>query len=80
MKIEVLGPGCIRCQTLASNARTAVEDMGLKCEIIKVTNITEIADRGVLITPALAIDGELKTVGKVASIPEIQALLSEVLQ
>ena len=42
MKIEVLGPGCARCQTLARNAKTAVEGLGLECEIVKVTDMNEI--------------------------------------
>ena len=77
MKIEVLGPGCARCQTLAGNAKTAVEGLGLECKIVKVTDMNEIVSRGVMITPALAIDGAVKTMGKVISVKEIQALLSE---
>jgi small redox-active disulfide protein 2 len=77
MKIEVLGPGCSRCQTLTRNAKTAVEDLGLECEIVKITDINEIASRGVMMTPALAIDGKVKTIGKVTNVNEIQALLKE---
>jgi small redox-active disulfide protein 2 len=77
MKIEVLGPGCARCQTLAANARSAVESLGLECEIVKVTDMNEIVSRGVMMTPALAIDGALKTIGKVTSVPEIRALVAE---
>lgn len=78
MIIEVLGPGCARCQSLAANARTAVEELGLECEIVKVSDMNEIVSRGVMMTPALAIDGVLKTTGKVTSVKEIQALVSEV--
>jgi len=77
MKIEVLGPGCARCQTLAGNAKTAVEGLGLACEIVKVTDMNEIVSRGVMMTPALAIDGVVKTIGKVTGVNEIQELLTE---
>lgn len=77
MKIEILGPGCARCQTLAGNARTAVESLGVECEIVKITDMNEIVSRGVMMTPALVIDGALKTMGKVTSVQEIQCLISE---
>jgi small redox-active disulfide protein 2 len=76
MKIEILGPGCAKCKTLAANAEDAVAELGLDCEIEKVTSIDEIVKRGVLMTPAVVIDGKLKTVGKVASVKEIRDLLS----
>lgn len=78
MKIEVLGPGCARCQSLATNAKTAVEELGLECEVVKVSDMNEIVSRGVMMTPALAIDGVLKTAGRVTSVHEIQTLISEV--
>lgn len=77
MRIEVLGPGCARCQRLAENAKRAIEETGLECETIKVTGTGEIAVRGVMMTPALVIDGAVKTVGKVTSVKEIQVLLTE---
>jgi len=76
MKIEILGSGCPKCEELAKNARAAVEDLGLDAEIGKVTDITEIADRGVMMTPALCVDGEVKLVGKVASTEELKRLLA----
>jgi small redox-active disulfide protein 2 len=76
MKIEVMGPGCARCQSLAANAQAAVDELGLACEVTKLTDVNEIARRGILMTPALVIDGKLKTVGKVTSIKEIRDLLS----
>jgi small redox-active disulfide protein 2 len=78
MKIEILGPGCARCRTLATNARTAAEELGLECEIAKVNDINEIASRGVLMTPALALDGAVKMMGRVARVKEIRELLAEV--
>jgi small redox-active disulfide protein 2 len=75
MKIEVLGPGCTKCQTLADNAKKAVAELGMGCEIEKVTDIDAIVERGVMMTPALIIDGIVKTVGRVASEKEIMGLL-----
>jgi small redox-active disulfide protein 2 len=76
MKIEVLGPGCARCNTLAAAAQAAVTKLGLDAEVAKVTDINEITSRGVMVTPALAVDGEIKSSGKVLSPEEIQELLS----
>jgi small redox-active disulfide protein 2 len=56
LKIEVLGPGCPKCQLLEQNVRAAVEDMGLEAEVTKVSEIREIAARGVLMTPGLVVD------------------------
>ncbi len=75
MKIQVLGPGCLRCQTLAANAEQAIKEVGVDAEIEKVTNFKEIAKFGVMMTPGLAIDGELKSAGKVLSAAEIAVLL-----
>ena len=68
MKIEILGPGCARCRTLAVNATTAIEQLGLECAIVKVTDINEITSRGVLMTPALVLDGAVKMMGRVTMI------------
>jgi len=76
MKIEILGTGCPKCEELANNARTAVEQLGLDASVTKVTDIVEIANRGVMMTPALSIDGEIKLVGKVASPEELKALFA----
>ncbi|MHC4695214.1 MAG: thioredoxin family protein [Planctomycetota bacterium] len=76
MKIEVLGPGCPRCIALAANAAEAVTKMGLNAEVAKVTDINEITSRGVMLTPALVIDGEVKASGRVLSPEEIQGMLS----
>lgn len=78
MKIEVLGPGCPKCESLAANARMAVENLGLDCEVTKVSSISEIASRGILGTPALLVEGKVKVQGKVASTDEIKGILSEV--
>jgi len=75
MKIEILGTGCPKCETVAKNVEQAVDKLGIQAEIIKVTDITEIAARGVMLTPALSIDGEIKAVGKVPTVDEIKAWL-----
>jgi len=76
MKIEILGPGCAKCKTLAANAENAVAELGLDCEIEKVTSIDEIVKRGVLITPALVVDGKVRLVGRPSSVAEIKNVLS----
>ena len=75
-KIQILGTGCPKCNKLEENAEAAAEDLGLDCEIEKVTDINDISDFGVMMTPALAIDGEVKVRGKVANTDEIKELLS----
>jgi len=75
MKIEILGTGCPKCETVAKNVEQAVAARGVQAEVIKVTNITEITARGVMLTPALSIDGEIKAVGKIPTVDEIKAWL-----
>ena len=74
-KIQILGTGCPKCLQLAENAKSAIEQLGLDLEIEKVTDINEIMGFGVMMTPALAIDGEVKVVGKLVSADEIKNLL-----
>ena len=74
-KIQILGTGCPKCKKLTENAEAAAEVLGIECEIEKVTDINEIMAFGVMMTPALVIDGEIKVVGKVASPEEIKSLL-----
>lgn len=76
MEIAVLGTGCPKCTKLAEAARSAVDELGLDCEIVKVTAVAEILNYGVMITPALVVDGEVKVIGKVPSVEEIKSLLS----
>lgn len=76
MKIEILGTGCAKCNQLTENARAAVEDLGIEdCSIVKVQDFNEIAKRGVLMTPALLVDGKVKVIGKAASPEEISGYL-----
>jgi len=74
-KIQILGTGCPKCKKLAENAEAAVEAMEGEYEIEKVTDINEIMKFGVMMTPALAVDGEIKAVGKVISVEEIKSLI-----
>jgi small redox-active disulfide protein 2 len=74
-KIEILGTGCMKCKRLMKNVEIAVKELGIDAEIVKVDDITEIMDRGVMMTPALAVDGEIKVSGRVAEVREIEALL-----
>ena len=75
-KIQVLGTGCPKCRKLAENARQAAEGLGIEYELEKVTDIARIMDFGVMMTPALAIDGQVKAVGKVPAAEEIQGMLA----
>lgn len=76
MKFTIYGRGCAKCIQLTANAEQAAIDKGLSYEMEKVTDTNAIIDAGVLRTPALAIDGEIVIEGKVASVGEIQTLLS----
>jgi len=75
-KIQVLGTGCPKCKKLAENAEAAVKDLDASWDIEKITDINEIMKFGVMITPALAIDGQVKVVGKVPSPDEIKQMLA----
>ncbi len=74
--VQVLGPGCPKCEKLKSHAEEAVADLGIDATVESVTDIMEITDFGVMMTPALVVDGEVKVVGKVSSREEIKELLS----
>ena len=75
MKIQVLGSGCPNCKKLEENARAAVTAAGIRADVEKVTDIDEIMNMGVLITPALAVDGIVKSTGKVLSQDQIAGIL-----
>ena len=74
-KIQILGTGCPKCKKLAENAEAAAKALGIEYEIEKVTDINVIMKFGVMMTPALAIDGKVKVVGKVISAEEIKNLI-----
>ena len=75
MLIEVFGPGCAKCETLLKHAKHAAEQSGGSHEVVKVSDYTVMAQRGILGTPALAIDGVVKSQGKVLGSAEILALI-----
>jgi small redox-active disulfide protein 2 len=75
-KIQILGTGCPKCRKLSENAEAAAKELGIEYELQKVTEINEIMKFGVMITPALAVDGEVKVVGKVADVSNIKEMLS----
>jgi small redox-active disulfide protein 2 len=75
MKIQILGTGCPKCKALEQHAREAVAELALEAEIDKVTDIEAIMEMGVMMTPALAIDGEVKSVGKVLTKDQIVVYL-----
>ncbi len=75
--IQVLGPGCTRCQTLAENTKQAAKQIGLKCNVVKVTDRTAIKQMGVLMTPGLAIDGKIVSAGRVPTVDELVKLLGK---
>ncbi|MFV1967168.1 MAG: thioredoxin family protein [Pirellulaceae bacterium] len=74
-RLQVLGTGCAKCTKLKENAEAAIQEMGVEATVEKIEEINEIIRFGVMMTPALAIDGEVKLVGKVASPEEIIQLL-----
>ena len=75
-KIQVLGPGCQKCKVLAERVTQAVQELGLECEIEKVSDIKAIISFGIMSTPALAVDGAIKVSGHVPSLDRIKELLS----
>ncbi len=73
--IQILGPGCPKCKKLAENAEAAAKALGIEYQLEKVTDIREIMKFGVMMTPALVVDGQVKAAGKVPDIEAIQAML-----
>ncbi|HOS95367.1 MAG TPA: thioredoxin family protein [Armatimonadota bacterium] len=76
MRIQVFGPGCAKCKQLEQNTRAAVQDLGLDVEVEKVEDVREMVKLRILSTPALAVDGQVKSTGKVLSVQEIKQYLS----
>ena len=76
MKIEILGTGCPKCKKLFENAQEAVRNLGTAVDVVKVEDIQQIMNAGVMLTPAIAVDGEVKSAGKVLSVDEIEKIIS----
>ncbi len=75
-ELKILGTGCPKCKKLAENTEAAAKELGIEYELSKVTEISEIMKFGVMMTPALAVDGQVKIVGKVPEPDEIKKLLA----
>ena len=75
MKIQVLGTGCAKCKQLTANAEKAVAELGLGVAVEKVEDVREIMKFKVMSTPALVLDGQVRSIGKVLSSEDVKALL-----
>lgn len=75
LKLQILGTGCPKCKKLAENTEAAAKELGVEFELEKVTDLNAIMAFGVMITPALAVNGEVKVAGKVPGPDEIKAML-----
>ena len=75
MRIQVLGTGCPKCKQLTVNAEQAIQELGISAEVEKVSDIKEIMKFGVMFTPGLAVDGQVKASGKVLSVEEIKKII-----
>ena len=76
MKIEILGSGCPKCKQLYENVQEALKTIGNDAEVIKVEDIKTITEYGIMMTPGLVVDGEVKSVGKLLSSEEIKVIIS----
>jgi small redox-active disulfide protein 2 len=74
-KIEVLGPGCAKCEKLKELTQQAITELDLACEFEKVTDIQKIMAYGVMVTPALVVDGKVMVSGKVPAVHEIKQMI-----
>ena len=75
LKVEVFGTGCAKCKRLEKNVNEALAQAGITAEVIKVEDINAIVARGIMVTPALAINGEVKLMGKVPSVDELLGII-----
>ena len=77
MKIEILGTGCSKCRQTEKIVRRAVEETGVTVDIMKIEDLQDIIDRGVMMTPAVVVDGDVKIMGHVPSVEEVKKLLKQ---
>ncbi len=77
MKIQVLGTGCAKCRKTYENTEQALEELGVCADLEKVEDLKAIMNFGVMVTPALAIDGEVRMAGKIPSVEEVKKIISE---
>ena len=76
-KLQILGTGCPKCRKLAENVEAAARELGIEYEIEKVTDVNEIMKFGVMMTPALAVDGQVKVVGKLPDVEAVKGMLAQ---
>lgn len=76
-KIEVLGTGCAKCKRLYANAEQAVKELKITADVVRVENLAEIVSRGVMLPPALSINGEIRAEGRIQDVNEIKRMLTE---
>ncbi len=76
MRIEILGMGCPKCKKLYENAQSAVKELNMQAEVVKMEDIQKIIDYGLMATPAIAIDGEVKAAGRIPTPEEIKEWIS----
>jgi len=77
MKIEILGTGCPKCKKLNELTKEVIQELGISAEIKKITNINDIIDYGVIVTPAIVIDGDVKIAGKIPEKEKIKRWIEE---
>ena len=77
MKIEVLGTGCAKCRATEKNVKKAVEELGIQAEVVKVEDLQDIINRGVMMTPAVVVDGEVKISGHQPTVDEIKKIIKK---
>lgn len=73
--IQILGTGCPKCKKLAEHAEAAAKELGIEYQLVKVTDINQIMSFGIMMTPGLAVNGVVKSVGKIPSVAEIKKML-----
>lgn len=77
MKIEILGMGCPKCKKLYENAQTAVRELNVQADIVKIEDLQQIVSRGVMTTPALVIDGKVKAAGSLPDVAKIKEMIGQ---
>lgn len=75
MKIQILGPGCAKCTRLMETAEAAAKELGVDYQLEKISDVNQIMSFGVMMTPGLVVDGEVKSVGKAPSLDEMKKML-----
>lgn len=76
-KIEILGTDCAKCKSLLKNVEKAVQELDMDAEVVKVNSIQEIMNRGIMMIPGLAIDGEIVLVGRSPSVEELKKMFKK---